>query len=135
MSPRTLRFGNDRIWWECSKYVTLSEYMDDSVAATERSGFDCLAQSSYNIRRSLTTNANDLSSYYNYVMDYTRCQLSHPDEDKLVAFSAIARRCASWFSPDDRYCAGIFESTMPWSLLWTANYVIRPRPDKYRAPS
>ncbi|CAG9982872.1 unnamed protein product [Clonostachys byssicola] len=131
LSPRILRFGSDRIWWQCAKRTTLSECMPDSVANGTGHGFDCLYQSSFNIER---RGSNTLISYFEYLMIYTERELSHPKEDKLVAFAAIARLCAAWFGGD--YCAGIFRDIMPWGLLWHSQlYTSTIRPDSYRAPS
>ena len=130
LSPRTLHFREDRISWECQKAVSLTEFMPDSIANSERRGFDCLYQSDYNI-------LGGPREYDRYVTEYSDRDLSHPREDKLVAFSAIARRCALGFGDDDKYCAGLFRSTMPSSLLWHSfpHPAPKPRPSDYRAPS
>ncbi|CAH0054017.1 unnamed protein product [Clonostachys solani] len=131
LSPRTLHFGSDRIWWECAEKTTLSECMPNSVANRTQKGFDCLFQFNFNVEN---RHAESLISYFDYLATYTERELSHPNEDKLVAFAAIARLCASWFGGD--YCAGIFRHSMPWGLLWlTENITSTPRPDSYRAPS
>jgi hypothetical protein len=136
LSPRTLSFRDDRISWECEKVVSLTEYMPDSIANEEelggRTGFDCLFQSHYNIH-------GGSERYQEYATQYTDRALSHPQEDKFVAFAAIARRCASSLEKNDRYCAGLFESTMPQSLLWHTYPYPGPMPrltsPEYRAPS
>ncbi|VUC29379.1 unnamed protein product [Clonostachys rosea] len=132
LSPRALRFGNDRIWWECTQKRTLSECMPNSQASGIDGGFDCFNQPSFNIERSYSHN---LTSYFGYVTSYGKRKLSHPNKDKFVAFAAIARLCAHYFGGGD-YCAGIFRNSMPWGLLWYID-ADRPgrRPESYRAPS
>ncbi|CAI6091795.1 unnamed protein product [Clonostachys chloroleuca] len=132
LSARILHFGSDRIWWACAKRTTLSECMPNSVANNTGQGFDCLYQSSFNIERG---SSNTLILYFEYLTKYyTDRELSHPREDKLVAFAVIARLCAPWFGGD--YCAGIFRNIVPWGLLWYSHpEAFTPRPDSYRAPS
>lgn len=132
LSARILHFGSGRIWWACAKRTTLSECMPNRVANNTGQGFDCLYQSSFNIERG---SSNTLILYFEYLTKYyTDRELSHPREDKLVAFAVIARLCAPWFGGD--YCAGIFRNIMPWGLLWYSHpEAFTPRPDSYRAPS
>ncbi|KAF4416315.1 hypothetical protein FACUT_12676 [Fusarium acutatum] len=130
LSPRTLHFGSDRISWECDRSRNLTEYLPEGVSDDRWYGFDCLAQNAFSVREK----ADLFTYYYDLVFPYTNRQLSHPDNDKLVAFAAVARRCISWFGSD--YCAGIFRSTMPQGLLWEMSAVGRlGRSKAYRAPS
>ncbi|PCD29384.1 hypothetical protein AU210_011922 [Fusarium oxysporum f. sp. radicis-cucumerinum] len=130
LSPRTLHFGSDRISWECDRSHNLTEYLPEGVSDKRWNGFDCLAQNAFSVREK-----GDLFTYYyDLVFPYTNRQLSHPNEDKLVAFAAVARRCISWFGSD--YCAGIFRSTMPQGLLWEMSALGQLGRSKiYRAPS
>ncbi|KAL7764208.1 hypothetical protein ACKLNR_005353 [Fusarium oxysporum f. sp. zingiberi] len=130
LSPRTLHFGSDRISWECDRSHNLTEYLPEGVSDERWNGFDCLAQNAFSVREK-----GDLFTYYyDLVFPYTNRQLSHPDEDKLVAFAAVARLCISWFGSD--YCAGIFRSTMPQGLLWEMSALGQLGRSKiYRAPS
>lgn len=131
LSPRALHFQEDRIAWECAERQTLSEYLPDSIAS-QGIGFDCLWQTSFNIgSRGVNT-----IRYYDFVLEYMERQLSHPDEDKLVAFAAIATHFAEHFKSD--YCAGVFRSSLPFALLWEVRFWSFPQPkraDTYRAPS
>ncbi|KAF5589867.1 hypothetical protein FPANT_6200 [Fusarium pseudoanthophilum] len=130
LSPRTLHFVTDRISWECDRSHKLTEYLSHGVGDDVWNGFDCMAQNAFSVRKK-----GDLFTYYHdLVFQYTDRRLSHPDEDKLVAFAAVARRCISWFGSD--YCAGIFRSTMPQGLLWEMAPIGRlGRSKVYRAPS
>ncbi|KAF5705919.1 hypothetical protein FMUND_11895 [Fusarium mundagurra] len=130
LSPRTLHFGSDRISWECDRNRNLTEYLPEGLGDDRWNGFDCLAQNAFSVREK----ADLFTYYYDLVFPYMDRQLSHPDEDKLVAFAAVARRCISWFGSD--YCAGIFRSTMPQGLLWEMSPVGHlGRFKAYRAPS
>ncbi|KAM0542833.1 hypothetical protein ACHAPJ_012613 [Fusarium lateritium] len=131
LSPRTLHFSLDRITWECGEDIELNEYLAESMSDSLTPGFDCLYQATYTIRDNSQLNLY----YHDLVFEYTARQLSYPDEDKLVAFAAVARRCSSRLGKD--YCAGIFRSTMPIALVWEADVLDEPkRPEAvYRAPS
>ncbi|KAF5988686.1 acetyltransferase [Fusarium bulbicola] len=130
LSPRTLHFGSDRISWECGRSHNLTEYLPEGVSDDRWNGFDCLAQNAFRVRKK----ADLFTYYYDLVFPYTNRQLSHPNEDKLVAFAAVARRCISWFGSD--YCAGLFHSTMPHCLLWERSTGGKlGRSKAYRAPS
>ncbi|KAG4253965.1 hypothetical protein FPRO04_06699 [Fusarium proliferatum] len=130
LSPRTLHFGSDRISWECDRSRNLTEYLPEGVNDDRWYGFDCLAQNAFNVRQK----GDIFTYYYDLVFPYMTRQLSHPDDDKLVAFAAVARRCISWFGSE--YYAGIFHSTMPQGLLWEMSPVGRlGRSEVYRAPS
>ncbi|PNP74810.1 hypothetical protein FNYG_11947 [Fusarium nygamai] len=131
LSPRTLHFGYDRISWECDRSRNLTEYLPEVINDNIWKGFDCLAQNAFSVRE----NGDLATYYYDLVFPYTNRKLSHPDEDKLVAFAAVARRCIPWFGSD--YCAGIFRSTMPQGLLWEKMSPVGRlgRSKVYRAPS
>lgn len=104
-------FSSDRISWECGFKKTLTEYLPFDLRGR---GFDVNFVAQYNIREDGT-----LWHFYEELVDeYMSRELTFPVTDKLVAFAAIARRCARWFRGD--YCAGIFRDTMPWGLLWQA---------------
>ncbi|EEU37108.1 uncharacterized protein NECHADRAFT_86704 [Fusarium vanettenii 77-13-4] len=111
LSPRTLYFSSDRISWECGLKRSITEYLPFSNDNALGRGFDVTFVAQYTIPENGT-----LFDFYDFVDLYTDRELTFPDADKLVAFAAVARRCASWFKGD--YCAGIFRDTMPWGLLW-----------------
>lgn len=131
LSPRTLHFLLDRVAWECEGRQAVNEYLADSVASAGKKGFDCLYQTSYN----LTESQLDFKGFNNKLFEYTKLDLSHPHEDKLVAFSSIAKQYTSCLG--DEYCAGIFRTTLPLSLLWLKSQweSSTRRAEMYRAPS
>ncbi|KAL2673883.1 hypothetical protein Neosp_012327 [[Neocosmospora] mangrovei] len=129
LSPRTLYFSSDRISWECGFKRSITEYLPFSNDNARGRGFDVNFVAQYTILETGT-----LFDFYDFVDMYTDRELTFPDDDKLIAFAAVARRCASWFKGD--YCAGIFRDTMPWGLLWqTASLEWTTRSQTWRAPS
>ncbi|KAJ4112375.1 hypothetical protein NW765_015445 [Fusarium oxysporum] len=132
LSLRTLHFSSDRITWECCQGHIITEYDPGGTALTAAgSSFYDAPFFNFSIRK----DGNLFHYYSDLVMPYTERDLSHPDEDKLVAFAAVARKCISWFGGE--YCAGIYRNTMPWGLLWETSWVRKKgnRSLLYRAPS
>lgn len=69
------------------------------------------------------------------VKAYTRRSLTH-QEDRVRAISGLAERFAPIISEGKSYTAGIWESQMPWSLLWSQrSSVLTDRPNVYQGPS
>lgn len=130
LSPRTLHFQTDRIAWECHAKPFQTEYLPDSIASNQWHGFDCLFQTRYNIQEHGLTH----QTFFDYVAEYMDANLSHPNEDKFVAFAAITRRFGEKWDHD--YCAGVFRPWFPQALLWdTMLYTNTTRATVYRAPS
>ncbi|KAK2925309.1 hypothetical protein FoTM2_015589 [Fusarium oxysporum f. sp. vasinfectum] len=132
LSLRTLHFSSDRITWECCQGHIITEYDPGGTTLTAAgSSFYDAPFFNFSIRK----DGNLFHYYSDLVMPYTERDLSHPDEDKLVAFAAVARKCTSWFGGE--YCAGIYRNTMPWGLLWETSWVRKKgnRSLLYRAPS
>jgi hypothetical protein len=48
---------------------------------------------------------------------YGRCDLTHPNDDKLVAISSLAKLIQLQL-PDDEYLAGLWKSNLLGQLLW-----------------
>ena len=77
--------------------------------------------------------------YYKIVEHYTVCKLSFPDNDKLVAFAAIAQQASILLG--DRYAAGFFWSNLLLQLRWTISKAVLEsgkscrEKGNYRAPS
>ncbi|KAK4191057.1 hypothetical protein QBC35DRAFT_460474 [Podospora australis] len=126
LSPRTLHFQADRIAWQCDHWSALTEYLHGDLAYAN---FDCLYQIQFNLTGDIVEK-DPLHLFFDRVFQYSCCDLSHPTKDKLVAFAAIARHFSLFIGGE--YCAGLFRSSMPLSLLWEAS---GRRSNEYRAPS
>ncbi|KAK8217864.1 heterokaryon incompatibility protein-domain-containing protein [Phyllosticta capitalensis] len=125
-SPRVLHFGQDRIYWECFQ--------------------SCMSD----VSESYGHNVGEMSTPFNYfngrdweesffrwkgiVQGYTDRLFTKPDQDKLVAFAAIAQEFER--QTKTRIVAGLFEGNLK-SLLWTTNFCDRERKRsrEYQAPS
>lgn len=154
LSPRTIHFGRSQVFWECGSELAceafprelpqrlrgqeqwLAQYCASQLDELEGDVYD----SADDIRERLRKIWSDL------VWMYARCQLTRP-EDKLLAMSGLVQRFYTAFGSfaaplwGDRYLAGLWESDLPHSLLWSVSDPKRSgavesvRPPHYRAPS
>lgn len=112
MSPRVLHFGTDRIFWECR-----------ALCRQEAPGWENqkIAPSEWFFERTDPENLHNV--WRNMVSYYNALNLTKPEKDKLVAFASVAQEFEKQM--DDNYVVGLFQSELPYSLLW---FVI---PDKH----
>lgn len=132
LAPRTLHFGYDRLFWQCQ-----------SQKASEHCPLELQV---HRMRYSTNVPPEDEdddkhfhgpSGWANIVHKYTRCDLSFPAKDKLVAISGIAKK----YGPDDEYLAGLWRQDLLLQLTWRAftgkgrKSGSTERPIEYQAPS
>jgi hypothetical protein len=140
LAPRVLHFGKDRIFWECvesgvveesfpagfqescPEYDTALEWPFDLSYTQQR------LVATGGVQRSETTGIH--AAWLEMINEYTRCDLSFPEKDILVALAGIAEKFGQYF--DHRYVAGFFLQHLPFDLLWQNKGELS---DDYRAPS
>ncbi|RBR10356.1 hypothetical protein FVER53590_12469 [Fusarium verticillioides] len=121
LSRRILCLGNEELYWECegdsSGPFIASETSPLGVPhISRRHGFDSLTGS-------------DGGEYWNLLVEqYSACHLTF-EEDRLVAFSGIARAVAE--STGDTYLAGIWLETWMQDLLWVPD-IAREQPARVK---
>ncbi|KAK3311968.1 heterokaryon incompatibility protein-domain-containing protein [Apodospora peruviana] len=138
LARRSLCFDKDQMFWECHEHRA-SEGLPHGVLMRRKKQTEGMPWSSvsyhagYNPpklsvsdltvqnRRVVISDGHYLDDSFNryfvwndFVETYTRCQLTFPDKDKLVAISAIARR----LGPPRDYLAGLWRPMLPSQLLW-----------------
>ncbi|KAF5966124.1 hypothetical protein FBULB1_11826 [Fusarium bulbicola] len=113
LSRRILCLGNEELYWECegdsSGPLIANETSPSGVPhISRREGLGSLT-------------CSDNSECWNLLVEkYTACHLTF-EEDRLVAFSGIARAVAK--STGDTYLAGIWLETWMQDLLWVPDRV------------
>lgn len=125
LSQRIAHFSSGYIYWDCphtNSPLSIGNTTEQSIQASRA-------------RKAPGTGANFSESWLDLVTNYSKCQLTY-GKDKLVAISGIA---AEWQSrlgegPGGRYHSGVFECTLPQSLLWFSGGGLLKRV-KRRAPS
>ncbi|RDW95005.1 hypothetical protein BP5796_00768 [Coleophoma crateriformis] len=125
LAPRTLYFAYDRLYWQCSMQKSSEdaplELHTDRMRYYEDPGPE---------------NEDDETEFHGprgwaaLVHKYSRCKLTFPAKDKLVAISGIARS----FGPAEDYLAGLWRKDLVLQLAWRA-FGGKPRPTEYQAPS
>jgi hypothetical protein len=147
LSPRTLGFAKEQLFWECRcdrcceefPFGYPSELFERRQRDFPQPGIqDRLKTHSLNYHadsRFEENHARRLSlAWHNLVMHYSRNEMTY-EQDKLPAISGIASLFAQKLGTD--YLAGLWRSTLLSDLLWEANPgdSAMKQPLEYRAPS
>lgn len=141
-SSRILTIGRQQVFWECNNTHELN------VCETFPNGlkFGAISRGPFtlpeiSLEAAFRSRTPAYLQWIELVEIYTQCQLTKPNEDKLAAFSGIARALGeSVGSPP--YVAGFFAPEFPIALAWTihpSGQVPQSRPKVksgiYRSPS
>ncbi|PMD47717.1 HET-domain-containing protein [Hyaloscypha variabilis F] len=106
LSPRTIHFSHNQIFWECSEVPLACESFPSGL--TTGLGHPNYRWRSYNL-------ADQYEYWLRIVEQYSQRCLTRA-EDKLPAIAGVARRVQSILKDD--YIAGQFKSHLPKGLLW-----------------
>lgn len=128
LSPRTVYFASDQIYWECAELCASElnptggpwEYREQNPEAK----FAGIIKYQYyatilGLRPHPAPPSPDqlVKLWLVLVKEYSRCKLTY-EKDKLVAFSAVADQFGQLLD-GDKYVAGLWVSKLPQLLLWT----------------
>lgn len=132
LSPRVLHFTKSQIFWECNGLGLASEsfpfgvpkplethYSPRPFSITSTRGFPGNRKGR---ERRTSPTYEDLWPWL--VREYTKCGLTKPDTDILVALAGVARQLASLRK--DQYCAGLWSTDLLWQITWTVLDEDRP---------
>jgi hypothetical protein len=137
LSPRTLHFGRNQLFWECYQGISSEAYPSGFLSGC----FMMLPKkdlAAFNLGASQTDSQHSGHSQavYDYwcslVEVFTLCSLTQQD-DKLPAISGLARRIASLTS--DEYVVGLWKAKLPSQLLWAPEKNPGSRLETYVGPS
>ncbi|KAL2064058.1 hypothetical protein VTL71DRAFT_4552 [Oculimacula yallundae] len=121
MAPRSLHFGNDRIFWECNE-KGLSEYLPGGLPSFTTHAETPFSLPALVLKNEPTTpldkaTIKSLHIEWQELIDcYSRADLTYPGKDKLVAISAVAKRFGRVLPGP--YTAGHFLSSNTHGLVW-----------------
>lgn len=127
LSIRILNFRTGSVRYECGTSVV--DF--DTTNSQEHHSVPPLRQLSRNLLGQTTQSLNNAETWLRLVEEYSRRQLTFPD-DRLLAISGLADRFGSKLNSN--YFAGLWESQLPYGLLWRCT-VPQTRPTNERAPS
>jgi Heterokaryon incompatibility protein (HET) len=134
LSPRTLHFAGDQIFWECFDAI----FSESSPDTNMWHPYSILDNPSSSVKEQFASVCHDgnpslgLDVWNELIKSYSRRAMTY-SSDKMVALSGVAAKMASAFGPDD-YLAGIWRQGLPMSLLWRTLPMAIPA-QQYRAPS
>jgi Heterokaryon incompatibility protein (HET) len=121
LSPRTLHFGSNQLFWECSELAACELFprgfpsvvscnnLKSCVRSTERPANSPVTISSH------WAHQTGWTAWFIVVREYSRGRLTIPS-DKLVAVSGLARLMQPRM--ECRYLAGLWEENLLHQLLW-----------------
>lgn len=135
LSPRVLHFSEHQMLWECLELRVCETF----PLGIPRNKGTKLSSHTYSLRHDLIKYEDPmrqrLALWGRYLHEYTRCFLTFPEKDKLVAVSGLARK----LGPGDDYCAGLWRQDLAGQLMWSVAKAERPStkaPERNpRAPS
>lgn len=132
LSPRLLIYGSGPLQWQCLTAshsfggAPPSQAPEEIVPTAPRQRFFT----------SSASDGEDISEEWGQIIgQYTRRAITDPN-DKLIALSGIAAEFQRLSG--DEYFAGLWRSTLPYSLLWHQQWPIKTTiqpASAYRAPS
>ncbi|KAH6681577.1 heterokaryon incompatibility protein-domain-containing protein, partial [Halenospora varia] len=123
-APRTLHFGQDQMYWQCSTQKACEGSPSELNMSRKRYQPEIIPP---------VESFQGPPGWANIVHQYSSCQLTFPIKDKLVALSGIARK----YGAEMDYLAGLWEPDVLLQLPWKLNNPQDPsaRPTEYQAPS
>ena len=123
LSPRVLYFGTHQIFWKDSRGFRCEtfpngipgSYQSDRPESDE---FDPVSRymGRYELEDRSHSHPDIYKDWNRLITLYSRCDLTRPS-DKLIALSGLAQKFESVLD-GARYHAGLWENTLPRSLLW-----------------
>lgn len=145
LAQRVIHFSQDQLYWECPELDACETFPEQlpgiskATAMFKRLPLDSGEQAKEKQQtENLDQASEDHQLWRRLVAAYSKCLLSKP-EDKLIAFSGIARRMMSIIGSE--YIAGMWRCYLASELLWHVDHCRQinsepsVRPKKYRCPS
>ena len=115
LSPRVLHFSEHQMFWECLELRACETF----PLGIPRNKGTKLSSHIYSLRHDFIKYDDPmrqiLALWDRYLKEYTRCFLTFPEKDKLVAVSGLARKLGS----GDAYCAGLWRFDLANQLMWS----------------
>jgi hypothetical protein len=114
LSPKTLHFTYDQVFWECYEYRA-AEVLPDTI----NRGGDTLRKT---LMLDKLKKPGSYKTWHNRVSVYSKCRLTFRN-DKLAAIFGLASRFAlQWGIQSSSYLAGLWKENLVNDLLWSTPY-------------
>lgn len=129
LAPRTLHFGRDQAYWECSSHSLVCEYVPRSSRRTTSIAQSILGPFDW---RYDPATSYPLAHWNSIVKSYSARNLTHAT-DLFPALAGLAERMATVLNDD--YITGFFRRQLPCGLLWIVTQSAKRYRGQYRSPS
>lgn len=144
LSPRIVHFTATRVFFECHMHIACELFPLGIFDPHAKFCTGCEITSHYSIHRKIQPlelskigEQKEIIEWNRLVERYTQCELTYGN-DKLIALSGIATHFSRVKVRGIRYLAGIWESQLPYALLWRPRGLVDvffEKQREYRAPS
>ncbi|CAI6101179.1 unnamed protein product [Clonostachys chloroleuca] len=129
LAPRVLYFGSDQIYWDCLCLRACEACPIQWIGLSYKNKIGQMP--TYMLSGNCETNRlSDVLRWESVVEEYSSCDLTYPEKDRLVALSGIGR---AFGNPAD-YLAGLWRDDIAKQLLWRPGQHVK-RHTAYIAPS
>jgi hypothetical protein len=135
LSPRTVHFCAEQVFWECAELVACESFPDgipERLADERRDGMMPQTQYKVYVNETPRTLSDAYDRWYRIVEEYSRRALTE-QTDKLVAISGVVQKLLPTLN--DQPVAGLWFDHLPYDLAWSRPRHIGKRPETYVAPS
>jgi hypothetical protein len=126
LAASVLHFCFDQLVWECCEFAA-SEEFPDGLPVPLSDAYSTFKQKMNILRPALPAadrvtaddrNRATLVIWHQAVTMYGRCDLTEPDENKLVAISGLAKIIRQQLNGNKDYLAGLWRENIYRDLLW-----------------
>jgi hypothetical protein len=134
LSPRTVHFCAEQVFWECAELVACESFPDgipERLTDERRDGMMPHTQYKVYLNETPRTLSAAYDRWYLIVEEYSRRALTK-ETDKLVAISGIVQKLLPILN--DQPVAGLWFNHLPYDLAWRTRRIGK-RPETYVAPS
>ena len=137
LSPRTVHFCANQVFWECAELVACESFPKGLPKESTRQGPDGkrIPENEYKIYLNETPRTLSVAydRWYFIVEEFSRRGLK-VKTDKLLAISGVTQKLLSTINDDP--IAGLWSGHLPYGLAWSrAGHIPGKRPETYVAPS
>jgi len=136
LSPRTVHFCANQVFWECAELVACESFPEGVPEQSTPQGPDGerIPENQYKVYLNETPRTLSVAydRWYLIVEEYCRRALTQ-ETDKLLAISGVAQKLLSTINDDP--IAGLWFGHLPYGLAWSRTGRPGRRPQTYVAPS
>ncbi|VUC26302.1 unnamed protein product [Clonostachys rosea] len=129
LAPRVLYFGSDQIYWDCLCLRACEACPTQWIGLSYKNKVGQMP--TYMLSENCDMNhLSDVLRWESVVEEYSSCDLTYPEKDRLIALSGIGR---AFGNPAD-YLAGLWRDDIATQLLWRPGQHVK-RHATYIGPS